>query len=85
MNEETTRWELSGSTTCVTLIAHNPPSSGRCGPLDINMVSSVSESTRASTAHATATQSLDGAVVRCREGPDSSDVLVGVVTISVIG
>ena len=89
-NQEITRWEISGPMFtmflhCVRLVPHRPPNNRSCDPFTINAVSNYSLSTRSSTAHATATNVLDGAVVLCRDGSDQSDPEVGKVTIRIIG
>ena len=60
-----TRWEVSGSSvSCVTTIVHSSPDT-TCGLFAITMISGPSGPTFNSTALITATEGLNGSVVKC--------------------
>ena len=81
-NIKVTRWDfVVNDSTCLTFISHGDSPDTTCGVFNITMISDNSGPTFSSTVQTTATEALDGALVKCKE--NSGDF--GTLTISVLG
>ena len=83
-----TRWEVNGSNvmSCQEAALHNNnPADGICGPFTIIMISDGTGPVLSSTALATVSEALDGAMVECFSGASSTAPSEGIITIQVAG
>ena len=76
-------WALPGAAACNVTHDGSPPPN--CSPFTITMISDSSGPTLSSTAMATVTESMDGAILVCRAGGLASSPLVGNITIRING
>ena len=82
-----TKWSFSSPVNCDKAIDHNPPISTTsvCGPFMFVGISGLSCCHLNSTAVATASTSITGAVVECRDSAGLSPTVVGSITLCIIG
>ena len=82
-----TKWLFTSPIDCAMAIDHNPPVtvSAACGPFTFVDVTVVSCCQLNSTAVATATTSMTGTVVECRDSAGITSNIVGRITLCIIG
>ena len=81
-----TKWSFTSPVDCIEAIDHNPPITTRsCGPFTFERITELSGSVLNSTAVATASASMNGAVVECRDSAGVSFNLIGNITLCIIG
>lgn len=82
-----TKWLFTSPIDCAKAIDHNPPItiSAACGPFTFVDITEISCCQLNSTAVATATTSMTGTAVECRDSAGISSNIVGRITLCIIG
>ena len=82
-----TSWSFGAPISCTKAIDHNPPiTTSPCGPFTFEDVTVLMlEGALNSTVVATASTSMTGAIVECRDSTGISPNLIGSLTLCVIG
>lgn len=81
-----TRWIFEPPIDCAEAIDHNPPiSTHPCGPFTFHGVTELPQVPLHSTAEATASASMSGAVIECRDSGGLRFNTIGNLTLCIIG